>query len=456
VTDERDDRARLHPIVALDFRVRVPSTLLATAVFASALASRAGAVTWLALLVYGAAWAHVARLVASRSRDSKAAELRNLLVDAFVLALFVALSGFSPAVFITVPMILGSALAVGGGRFGLVALAATLVGALSGGLLNGFHVVREASDLTLGLAGLALVGHVTVFSWFANQQTRRLLDARDEIEERNRELMALRARAERAQADAEKARAEAEKAREAAIAASEAKSSFLSNMSHELRTPLNAIMGYTDILAAEAKDEKNQPLVEDLGKIRTASEHLRGLIDTVLDLAKIEAGKMTIRLEHVDVPSVIEEAILTVRPLSEKKGLTLSSRIGTRGFVRADSTRIRQVLINLLSNAIKFTESGSITLEATEERALGNLAVVFRIRDTGIGMTKDQMARLFQPFMQADDSTNRKYGGTGLGLALSRQICRYFGGDVTMESEPGKGSVFIVVIPRGTMEALEP
>ena len=240
-----------------------------------------------------------------------------------------------------------------------------------------------------------------------------------------------------------------EKSRALAVA-SRHKSEFLANMSHELRTPLNAIIGYSEMLEEEAGDLGQEAFVPDLKKINAAGKHLLELINAVLDLSKIEAGKMELYLERFEVPSLIEEIAAVVQPLAARKGNTLATRCAPgAGAMYADQTKVRQALFNLLSNACKFTERGTVSLSVRRERVPEHDApwMVFEVTDTGIGMTEEQMGRLFQEFSQAEASTARKYGGTGLGLALSRRLCQMMGGDITLESEAGRGSTFTIRLP---------
>ena len=237
-------------------------------------------------------------------------------------------------------------------------------------------------------------------------------------------------------------------AKEAAEQANRTKSAFLANMSHELRTPLNAIIGYSEMLQEEAADSGQEDAIPDLKKIHAAGKHLLALINDILDLSKIEAGKMELYLETFDVKSLVDDVSSTIHPLIERNANTLEIKCPPDiGHMHADVTRVRQVLFNLLSNASKFTEKGTVSIHVTRDESPDGDWITFRVSDTGIGMTPDQLGRLFQAFTQADASTSRKYGGTGLGLVICRRFCQMMGGDVSVASEPGKGSVFIVSLP---------
>ena len=234
--------------------------------------------------------------------------------------------------------------------------------------------------------------------------------------------------------------------------ASRHKSEFLANMSHELRTPLNAIIGYAELLQEECEDLGQQDFLPDLGKIHSAGRHLLTLISGILDLSKVEAGRMTMFLEDVDVATLVRDTDAIVRPLVEKNGNTFSIDCPTDiGVMHADVVKVKQVLFNLLSNAAKFTKGGRIGLKIFLQAA--DQTIHFAVSDTGIGITDEQLARLFEAFSQASAETNRKYGGTGLGLALSRSFCVIMGGDITVRSEAGKGSTFTAVLPVNVTEA---
>ncbi|MFI5295093.1 MAG: ATP-binding protein [Thermodesulfovibrionales bacterium] len=231
-------------------------------------------------------------------------------------------------------------------------------------------------------------------------------------------------------------------------AASRHKSDFLASMSHELRTPLNAIIGYSEMLAEDALDRGQKGFIPDLQKIRASGKHLLELINDILDLSKIEAGKVELFPETFNVKPLIEEVASTVQPLIEKNSNILVINCDDNmGAIYADITKVRQILFNLLSNACKFTELGTITLDAVQDYSEEADWLSVSVIDTGIGMTEEQMGKLFQPFSQADIQTARKFGGTGLGLAITRQYCEMMGGNIKVKSERGRGTAFTVRLP---------
>ncbi len=238
-------------------------------------------------------------------------------------------------------------------------------------------------------------------------------------------------------------------AKEVAEQANRTKSTFLANMSHELRTPLNAIIGYSEMLEEEAEERGLEDLAPDLAKIHGAGRHLLTLINDVLDLSKIEAGKMELYLENFELTALVQDVESTIRPLIEKNQNTFSTRCPPDiGVMHGDLTRVRQILFNLLSNAAKFTQRGQVGLEVSPRRLGDTDWLEFAVADTGIGLEPDQQERLFQSFSQADPSTSRQYGGTGLGLVISRRFAQMMGGDITVQSALGEGSVFTVRLPR--------
>jgi signal transduction histidine kinase/CheY-like chemotaxis protein len=234
-------------------------------------------------------------------------------------------------------------------------------------------------------------------------------------------------------------------ARDIAMRATEAKSQFLANMSHELRTPLNAIIGITEMLEEDAADDGDEDLVEPLQRINRAGKHLLKLINDILDLSKIEAGKMELHVEPFDLVAVIDDCVDMAGSLATPNNNQIEVRVpDAMPGMSSDVTRVRQVVFNLLSNACKFTENGIVGVDVTLD---GGDWVEIAVSDTGIGMTEKQISRLFSDFSQADSSTTRKFGGTGLGLAISQRFCRMMGGDIAVASAPGKGSTFRVRLP---------
>jgi signal transduction histidine kinase/DNA-binding NarL/FixJ family response regulator len=283
------------------------------------------------------------------------------------------------------------------------------------------------------------------------QRDAALRGANDELKRRTQELEEEISHRKQAQEDLLKAKHVAEEA-------SRAKSTFLANMSHELRTPLNAIIGYSEMLEEEAQDSSTVETVQDLQKIKSAGKHLLALINDVLDLSKIEAGKMSLHLETFEVSGMIEEIVTTLQPAIRKNSNALRVRLADEvGMMRADITKVRQILFNLLSNACKFTDHGTISVDVDQSTEEGLDWLRFRVTDTGIGISAKQKENLFQEFAQADTSIARKYGGTGLGLAITHRFVQLMKGRIGVESQLGEGSAFTVHVPaQVTLETVGP
>jgi signal transduction histidine kinase/DNA-binding response OmpR family regulator len=241
---------------------------------------------------------------------------------------------------------------------------------------------------------------------------------------------------------------ELQEARVAAERANQAKSNFLSFMSHELRTPLTAIIGFSEMLVSDVEAEGHKEWAEDLRRVHDSGKYLLELINDILDISKIEAGKMELHLDTFNLPALIRDLKDVMRPLLERKSNQLVIECSEdTGIMQADRIKVRQCLLNLLSNASKFTEHGTVTLSSSRVPRSGSDWFIFRVADTGIGMTTEQLGKLFRAFTQGDDSTSRRYGGTGLGLALTKKFCQIMGGEISVTSEPGKGSIFTIELP---------
>ncbi|MCB9569983.1 MAG: hypothetical protein H6710_22650 [Myxococcales bacterium] len=412
---------------------------------------------------------HVATSLPMRRRNLSLQTLREALRFAGNAALLGAMPSLlgvtTPGWILSLPLVIGAPHFLGFGPRSLIASALVAIAASGGVLVAGGPEAQLPALIVVVVVGA--VG--TLAQILAGQPgnpdrtyTSALGRLEEEIAERQRieaELLRVqegleRSVAERTQAlmDAneqmEKEISDRRMAEEKALEASRIKSSFLANMSHELRTPLNAIIGYTEMLMDEVDEIGVTVIRPDLQNILTSSHHLLAIISDILDLSKIESGKMDVSIEEVDVAELVEGVARTVSPLAERNGNTLRVRCpGDVGPMRTDRTKVNQILMNLLSNACKFTHDGAIEVFVQVQKRDSRSWFLFEVRDTGIGMTPEVLGRLFTPFTQADSSTTRKYGGTGLGLAISRHFANMLGGDITAESEEGLGSAFHVRLP---------
>ena len=308
---------------------------------------------------------------------------------------------------------------------------------------KGFEV-GAVDYLTKPIDAPLLINRIKSYVRFIEQDRKHKQELESKVVERTAELLKARNELEQHSIALLEAKNQAELAQQFAEEANLSKSQFLANMSHELRTPLNAIIGYGEMLQEDAEELGEEDCVSDLQNIQAAGKHLLGLVNDVLDLSKIEAGKMELHLETFEVIAVVDEVTSVVRPTIETKENTLQVVIDDNlGEMHTDITKLHQILLNLLSNAAKFTEKGTIQLDVKHDGEWIN----FCLTDNGIGMTREQQQKLFKPFMQADSSTTRRYGGTGLGLAITKQFAQMMGGTVWVESEFGHGSTFMLSLP---------
>ena len=429
-------KRKLHPIVRLDYIVRIscfpPLIAIFYAVFHATGRSSQNLIILLAL--WGLVWPQVAYLLARFSGDSRRAEHRNMLIDSVFTGAWAAGMHFSlwPCVMLLTAVNLGN-LGVGGARLAMRGWAGIAVGIIGCGVLFGFEFNFDAPPLPTAASIVGIFLTSSVFAFHSYLQSKRFVRSRKLLEEQNLVM--------------EEKSQQLAQAKEEAEEANRSKSVFLANMSHELRTPLNAIIGYSELLVEEAADIGNDALIPDLDKIHIAGKHLLGLINEVLDLSKVEAGKMELSLEQVEIGPMIEDVKNTTETLVRQKHNRLVVEAGELGSMLTDVTKMRQILFNLLGNAGKFTEHGTIHLRARREPGASRDWIVFEVEDTGIGMTPEQQSRVFEPFAQADASTSRKYGGTGLGLALTRRFAEMLGGSIGMRSSEGVGTRFTVRIP---------
>lgn len=305
-----------------------------------------------------------------------------------------------------------------------------------------------ADYLTKPIDTPQLITRINSYLRFIKQDRQHKQELERKVKERTEKLLQANHLLSQEIIERQKIEQALKESKEAAEGANLTKSQFLANMSHELRTPLNAIIGYSEMLKEEAEDLEQEDCLADLQKIHSAGMHLLGLINDVLDLSKIEAGKMDLFIEKVPIEQLIEEVLSTIQPTLEKNGNTLIiERPDSLGEMQTDVTKLRQMLLNLLSNAAKFTEQGGIRLKIDRQKREEGEWMIFCVADEGIGMTEEQQQKLFQPFTQADASTTRRYGGTGLGLTITKQFTQMMGGTLSVDSEFGQGSTFTILLP---------
>ena len=438
-------RRSVHPLVGLNYTLRLVGHFGTMLILFSVFAAQGDpAPLYLGAVAQGLGWPHLAFLAAGASPDGRRTEHLLLYVDALLIGAWLPVIHF--ALLPSAVMVSGCYMAflgVGGPwftfrRMGLMGLSALLVTAVTG------FQFSLASGLTTNILSVAcLLGYGSMFGMQTYLQARRLIASRRLSDDQRNELLATSQLLDQARAAAESAQLQAEKA-------NRAKSMFLANVSHELRTPLNAIIGYSEMLDEDVGAMSPDQVKADVRRITSAGRHLLSLIDNVLDLSKIEAGEMQLRPETFDLAPLIRETAMTARGLVEASGNQFMVRCPESvGEVTLDPTKVRQILLNLLSNAAKFTRNGSISLDVGRDRSGSGDTILLVVRDSGVGMSRDQISGLFRAFGQVHGK-GQQAKGTGLGLVLSRQFCQLMGGDLTVDSTPGKGSVFTARLPGRT------
>ncbi|MCC6129743.1 MAG: MASE1 domain-containing protein [Acidobacteria bacterium] len=380
---------------------------------------------------------------------TRLAETLLFAISHFAVAVF-GFWGNYPLAYLAAPVLVWAALRFGvrGGTasilaFSLIALLGTIHGV--GPFIRSDFSRNESLLLLQGFMASCVLTTL-VLAAVVEERVRARESLEQTVAERTRELSNSLQQMVSLQRETEAAMALAEQSGEKAREADRAKSTFLAQMSHELRTPLSAIIGYAELISEGLDDARRADLEPDLAKIRSSAQHLLSLINQILDLSKIEAGKIDLICEEVQIRKLAAGLAATLETLARKRGNRTSVDVDpVIESIETDGLRLKQILLNLISNACKFTRNGEISLRILR---VGKNSVAFEVRDTGIGMTEEQTGRLFQPFMQVDTATHRAYGGTGIGLALSRQLANAMGGDITVQSEYGKGSLFTLVLPR--------
>ena len=431
--------SRVHAIVRVDYVVRVTTFPLYLVLYGTHVGPRhPGLWVWGFLLLYLLVWPHVARIIATRSANSKRAELRNLLVDSFIIGTAVPMTYFSlwpnAAGFLGIHA--GNVLN-GGMKQAAKGLLVFLLGVGAMTLITGLHFEPLGASLMTQALSMAVVWtFTTLFTWFTYRQSRDVIQRGRQIRQQAEQI--------------EEKSTALELALRAAEAANAAKGNFLANMSHELRTPLNSIIGFGNILRKNANGALGTRELNYLERITTNGSHLLMLINGVLDLSKIDAQQMHLDMSVVDVSGLLRETLSELEPQAEARRVQLVGEIPDMAPMVADRARLKQIVLNLVGNAIKFTPEGCVTLRASadsETRAPARIDVI----DTGIGIAPERMEAIFQPFQQEDSATTRHYGGTGLGLTITRSLAHLMGWEIAVQSDVGVGSTFSVLMhePKG-------